>query len=98
MLNFLFVYRASVLGCADKIELFDEVKEEEWVPKETFTLQTDSTRNVQYAVVYVKMASAGATDDEAFIRLLDNRKSNRKMLTIKFSKRSGRISICESSR
>jgi len=61
------LFRASVLGCADKMTL-DSEKEEEWVPRDTFKLATDSTRDVKYAVVFVKMASAGSADDIAIVR------------------------------
>ncbi len=87
--------RASVLGCGDKMEIDDGLV---WVPKELFPLQRDTTLDVDYAVFFIKLPSDGSRQDVAVVRLLDKNRSNRKMLTIKFFRRTGKIAISESTR
>ncbi len=60
--------------------------------------KTDGARNAQYAVFFVKLEPRGSRDDIAIVRLLDQNRSSRKMYSIKFSRVSGKISICESTR
>ena len=48
--------------------------------------------------VYVHLGLVGETDDVAILRLLDENKNQRKMYTVKWYRKNGKISISESVR
>ena len=71
----------------------------EWVPKDTmYSMDFDSNMDADVGVFFVNLGTEGAQNDEAVVRLLDENKGSSKMLTLKFSRRDGRISISESTR
>ena len=90
--------KASVLGCAKKILVEDDFA---WVTDDLYPVEHDSNLGVDVVVVYVKLGDRENRDsrnDVAILRLLDADKSPRKMLTVKFYRQDGKISISESTR
>ena len=63
-----------------------------------YSMDFDSNMDADVGVFFVNLGTEGAQNDEAVVRLLDENKGSSKMLTLKFSRRDGRISISESTR
>ena len=64
-------------------------------------MQHDDRNEVDAAVVFIKFGSSSTRSshdhDEVVLRLLNPNKSRRKMLTLRFRRRNGQISIQEST-
>ena len=63
-------------------------------------MQHDDRMDADVAVVFVKFGSSTGSNshnDEAVLRLLNPNKSRRKMLTLRFTRKNGKISIQEST-
>ena len=86
----------SILGCGQQFKIEDS-EELEWVPDVYHPVEFDTRQKIYYAVVYIHMNDMGLHEDEAVLRLLDENRNNRKMLTIKFSQ-NGKISIGDATR
>ena len=87
--------KASILGCATRFEIDNGL---EWVPRMVHSTEFDSKFGVDVGTVYVNLGRNGNRDDIAIVRLLDDVKSPRKMYTVKWHRRGGKISISESTR
>ena len=63
-------------------------------------MKRDEKNELDAAVVFIKFGHEkrkSRNNDQVFIRLLDENKSRRKMLTLRISRSSGRISLIEST-
>ena len=63
-------------------------------------MQHDSRNDIDAAVVFVKFGNRkrkGGNRDEIVLRLLDEKKNRKKMLTLRISRQNGRISIQDST-
>ncbi len=89
--------KATVLGCSDRFKVTDGP---EWVPEIQHATEFDSAFGVDVATVYVNLGPTitGSLEDVAIVRLLDDLKSPRKMYTVKWYRRDGKIEISESTR
>ena len=71
------------------------------MPRVTFKTQHDERNDVDVAVVFIKFGSSisgsNPDHDEVVLRLLNPNKSRRKMLTLRFRRRNGQISIQDST-
>lgn len=63
-----------------------------------YEMDHDDETNVDIGMIFVKLGEDGSPSDTAVIRLLDESKSSNKMLTVKITRRDGRVSISESAR
>ena len=87
--------KATVLGCATTFKIDDGPR---WLPTKQHRTDYDSAFGVDVATVYVRLGTEGSTSDIAIVRLLDETKNPRKMYTVKWHRRNGKISISESTR
>ncbi len=104
--------RSSVLGCADRIEIEDETRAaaatNRWMPRELHPMERGDSGDFKYAVFFVRLQRSGSSgssssgrrrgSSEAVVRLVDSGRSNRKMLSVKFSGSTGKISLTEAVR
>jgi hypothetical protein len=88
--------KATILGCSNRFSV--EQATSEWVPELLHSTEFDRTFGVDVGTVYINLGIVGDTDDVAIVRLLDDLKSPRKMYTVKWYRRDGKISISESTR
>ena len=78
----------------------DDHRAEEWLPKIIYRMQHDDKNGIDAAVVFIKFGhkqSNSRKGDEVVLRLLDEDKSRKKMLTLRISRKWGTISIEEST-
>ena len=87
--------KASILGCASRFKIQGEA---EWLPELLHSTEHDASFGVDVGTVYVHLGLVGETDDVAILRLLDENKNQRKMYTVKWYRKNGKISISESVR
>ena len=69
------------------------------MPRVIYKIKHDDRNDLDAAVVFIKFGSSsmGHDRDEVVLRLLNPNKSRRKMLTLRFRRSNGQISIQEST-
>jgi len=89
--------KGTIAGCSRQFTIEDR---EEWVPETIFPMVKDAETTMDVGVFFVSLGpsqrSGNKGDDTAVIRLLDEAKDRKKMLTIKIDRKSGKVALYES--